>query len=53
MRLRKCKQVNLEELNLQFKHVDLMLECDNIIVLIEKTRRSKLEDLEKIDDTIE
>jgi hypothetical protein len=30
-----------------------MLECDNIIVLIEKTRRSKLEDLEKIDNTIE
>jgi hypothetical protein len=53
MRLRKCKQVNLEELNLQFKHVDLMLECDNIIILIEETRRSKLEDLEKIDNTIE
>jgi hypothetical protein len=53
MRSRRCKQVNLEELNLQFKHVDLMLECDNIIVLVEETSRSKLEDLEKIDNTIE
>lgn len=53
MRSRRCKQVDLEEFNLQFKHVDLMLECGNIIVLVEETRRSKLEDLEKIDDTIE
>jgi hypothetical protein len=53
MRLRRCKQVDLEELNLQFKHVDLMLECGNIIVLVEETSRSKLEDLEKIDNTIE
>ena len=37
MRLRKCKQVDLEELNLQFKHVDLMLECDNTIILVEET----------------
>jgi hypothetical protein len=53
MKLRECKQVNLEEFNLQFKHVDLMLECGNTIVLVEKTERSKLEDLEKIDNTIE
>ncbi len=53
MRSRKCRQVNLEELNLQFKHVDLMLECDNTIILVEKTERSKLEDLEKIDNTVE
>jgi hypothetical protein len=53
MKLRECKQVNLEEFNLQFKHVDLMLECGNTIVLVEKTKRSKLEDLEKIDNTIE
>jgi hypothetical protein len=30
-----------------------MLECGNIIVLVEETSRSKLEDLEKIDNTIE
>ena len=53
MRSRKCRQVNLEELNLQFKHVDLMFECDNTIILVEKTERSKLEDLEKIDNTVE
>ncbi len=53
MKLRECKQVNLEEFNLQFKHVDLMLECGNTIVLVEETERSKLEDLEKIDNTIE
>jgi nickel-dependent lactate racemase len=53
MRSRRCRQVNLEELNLQFKHVDLMLECDNTIILVEETRRSKLEDLEKIDNTVE
>jgi len=53
MKLRECEQVNLEEFNLQFKHVDLMLECDNTIILVEKTERSKLEDLEKIDNTVE
>ncbi len=53
MRSRKCRQVNLEELNLQFKHVDLMFECDNTIILVEETERSKLEDLEKIDNTVE
>ena len=53
MKLRECEQVNLEELNLQFKHVDLMLECGNTIVLVEETERSKLEDLEKIDNTVE
>jgi hypothetical protein len=53
MRSRRCRQVNLEELNLQFKHVDLMLECDNTIILVEETERSKLEDLEKIDNTVE
>jgi hypothetical protein len=53
MRSRRCRQVNLEELNLPFKHVDLMLECNNTIVLVEKTSRSKLEDLEKIDNTVE
>jgi hypothetical protein len=53
MRSRRCRQVNLEELNLPFKHVDLMLECDNTIILVEETERSKLEDLEKIDNTIE
>jgi hypothetical protein len=53
MRSRRCRQVNLEEFNLRFKHVDLMLECGNTIVLVEKTERSKLEDLEKIDNTVE
>ena len=53
MRSRGCRQVNLEELNLQFKHVDLMLECDSTIILVEETERSKLEDLEKIDNTVE
>jgi hypothetical protein len=53
MRSRRCRQVNLEKLNLQFKHVDLMLECDNTITLVEETERSKLEDLEKIDNTVE
>jgi hypothetical protein len=53
MRSRRCRQVNLEELNLQFKHVDLMLECDNTITLVEETERSKLEDLEKMDNTVE
>lgn len=53
MRSRRCRQVNLEEFNLQFKHVDLMLECDNTIILVEETERSKLEDLEKIDNTVE
>jgi hypothetical protein len=30
-----------------------MLECNNTIVLVEETERSKLEDLEKIDNTVE
>jgi hypothetical protein len=30
-----------------------MLECDNTIILVEETERSKLEDLEKIDNTVE
>ena len=53
MRSRRCRQVDLEKLNLPFKHVDLMLECGNTIVLVEETERSKLEDLEKIDNTVE
>jgi hypothetical protein len=30
-----------------------MFECDNTIILVEETERSKLEDLEKIDNTVE
>ena len=52
--LRECKQVNLEELNLvfDFKHADYILDCGDLVVVIEETSRSKLEDLDKIDNTI-
>ena len=52
-RSRNCKQIDLEKLSLKFKHADYVIDCGDLIVVVEETSRCKLDDLNKIDETIE
>jgi len=49
---RNCKRIDLEKLNLDFKHADYMFDCGDLVVVVEVTSRSKLEDVDKLDNTI-
>jgi hypothetical protein len=50
--MRKCRQVNLEKLGLSFKHADYLLDCEDLLVVIEETSVAKLEDINKLEETI-
>jgi len=50
--VREYRRIDLEELNLPFKHVDYLVDCGDLVVLVEETKRSKLEDLDKMEETI-
>lgn len=52
-RWKVCRKVNLEEeYTIQVKHVDYLIDCDDLIVLVEETRKSKLDDLNKLDESV-
>jgi hypothetical protein len=50
--MRKCRQVNLEEYKLPFKHADYLLHCGDLLVIIEETKVSKREDIKKLECTV-
>jgi hypothetical protein len=50
--MRECRQVNLEKLGLSFKHADYLINCEDLLVVIEETSVAKLEDINKLEETI-
>jgi hypothetical protein len=48
-----CREVDLDRLQLRFKHADKLLICGNIIFVIEETSNPKIDDARKIVETIE
>jgi hypothetical protein len=48
----RCREEDLEELGLGFKHADYLLDCGDVIVVVEETGRPKPEDVEKVENTI-
>jgi hypothetical protein len=50
--MRKCRQVNLEKIGLSFKHADYLIDCEDLLVVIEETSVAKLEDINKLEETI-
>jgi len=49
---RGCREEYLEELGLDFKHADYLLDCGDVIVVVEETGRPKPEDVEKVENTV-
>jgi hypothetical protein len=47
-----CREEDLEELGLDFKHADYLLDCGDLIVVVEETGRPELKDVEKVENTI-
>jgi hypothetical protein len=47
-----CREEDLEELRLGFKHADYLLDCGDVIVVVEETSRPELKDVEKVENTI-
>ena len=47
-----CREEDLEELGLDFKHADYVLDCGDVVVVVEETGRPKLEDVEKVENTV-
>jgi hypothetical protein len=47
-----CREVDLDRLQLQFKHADKLLVCGNTILVIEETSNPKIDDVRKIVETI-
>jgi hypothetical protein len=47
-----CREEDLEELGLGFKHADYLLDCGDVIVVVEETGRPKPEDVEKVENTV-
>ena len=50
---RKCSLVDLEHLSLNFTHADYVIDCIDVVVVVEETERSKLDDIEALEKTIE
>jgi hypothetical protein len=50
--MRKCRQVNLEKLGLSFEHADYLLDCEDLLVIVEETSVAKLKDIDKLEETI-
>jgi hypothetical protein len=48
-----CREVDLDRLQLQFKHADKLLICGNAVFVIEETSNPKIDDVKKIVETIE
>jgi hypothetical protein len=48
-----CREVDLDRLQLQFKHADKLLVCGNTVFVIEETSNPKIDDARKIIETIE
>jgi len=50
---RKCSLIDLERLGLNFTHADYVIDCIDVVVVVEETERSKLDDIEALEKTIE
>jgi hypothetical protein len=48
-----CREVDLDRLQLQFKHADKLLICGGAVFVIEETSNPKIDDVRKIVETIE
>jgi len=48
-----CREVDLDRLQLRFKHADKLLICGGIVFVIEETSNPKIDDVRKIVETIE
>jgi hypothetical protein len=48
-----CREVDLDRLQLQFKHADRLLICGGAVFVIEETSNPKIDDVRKIVETIE
>jgi hypothetical protein len=47
-----CREVDLDRLQLQFKHADKLLVCGSTVFVIEETSNPKIDDARKIVETI-
>ncbi len=52
-RKHSCREVDLDRLQLLFKHADKLLICGGIVFVIEETSNPKIDDVRKIVETIE
>jgi predicted transcriptional regulator len=48
-----CREVDLDRLQLQFKHADKLLVCGSTVFVIEETSNPRIDDVRKIVETIE
>jgi len=48
----RCREFNLEELQLRFKHADILMICNDKVIIIEETSRAKIDDVVKVEETI-
>jgi hypothetical protein len=51
--MRKCSLEDLERRDLNFPHADYVIKCKDVVVVVEETERSKLDDIEALEKTIE
>jgi hypothetical protein len=45
--------VDLESLGLNFPHADYVIDCIDIVVVVEETERSKSDDVDALESTVE
>ena len=50
---RKCSLVNLESLGLNIPHADYVIDCVDVVVVVEETERSKSDDVDALENTVE
>jgi hypothetical protein len=48
-----CREVDLDRLQLRFKHADKLLVCGSTVFVIEETSNPRIDDARKIVETIE
>lgn len=52
--MQSCSLVELEQLEIQLpEHADYLIICKDLLVIVEETKRSKLEDVEALEKTID
>jgi len=48
----KASRIDLEKLNIPWRHADYIIDAGNTVIVVEETSRAKIEDIEKLENTI-
>ena len=52
-KLSGCEVIDLDELNLEGRHADLLVNCGGTVIVVEETSVAKSDDIDQVSETLE